>query len=321
MIMSNVYLTLVSDVTQKYPSNVAHQFKVKPQLRLHGEGWKVSIVSAILPRMALFKDLQSETKNLIEFWYDVDGVPANQKRKAGVLSVNDVKAMEKEHKCRTGVEFMNEVKSLLDEWRHSHIPVGKKILDAQWVKLEWKREASEPELLIPHSDPGTTIMINKKFAERMKWVNKTNNLDYRVGSNLVINYPSHTRETSDLSNGQPTKLDASWLYLSSKPDYRLTNLNATFAEALNLLARPLTVTANVTANKETITQSLGQVYYAPEGRQRYLFTPPVEEFYEVQTNHWDEVEMTLKELNDSTVEFQPDSQCLIRLHFKKDRDQ
>ena len=61
--MSNIYLTLISDVTQNYLSNVANQFKVKPGLRLHGEGWKVSIVSAILPKM--FKDLQSETNDLI----------------------------------------------------------------------------------------------------------------------------------------------------------------------------------------------------------------------------------------------------------------
>ena len=78
------------------------------------------------------------------------------------------------------------------------------------------------------------------------------------------------------------------------------------------------MTASVTANKETVTQSLGQVYYAPQGRERYLFTPPVEEFYYVQTLHWDEVEMTLKELDDNLVKFQSDSQCLIRLHFKKD---
>ena len=213
---------------------------------------------------------------------------------------------------------MNEVKSLLDERRQSHIPPGKKILDDQWVKLEWKREASEPELLIHHSDPGTSVMILKTFAERMEWVNKTNHLNYRAGQNLVIRYPSYTRETSDLSNNEPTKIDSNWLYLSSKEDFRLTNLNATFAEALNLLARPLTVTANVTANKETVTQSLGQVYYAPEGLQRYVFTPPVEEFYEMQTNHWGEVEITLKELYDQKVNFYSQSQCVIRLHFKKD---
>ena len=72
--MSNVYLALVSDVTKNYKSNVANQFKVKPQLRLHGEGWKVSVAGAILPPMSLFKDLQSETDNLIQIWFDVDGV-------------------------------------------------------------------------------------------------------------------------------------------------------------------------------------------------------------------------------------------------------
>ena len=78
------------------------------------------------------------------------------------------------------------------------------------------------------------------------------------------------------------------------------------------------MTANVTANKETITQSLGQVYYAPEGRQRYAFTPVQETFQEVQDNHWEEVETTLKELDGTLVQFQSDSQCVIRLHFKKE---
>jgi len=61
--MSTIYLTLVSDVTSDYASNVANQFKVKPNLRLHGEGWKVSIASAILPKMTLFKNLQSANVN------------------------------------------------------------------------------------------------------------------------------------------------------------------------------------------------------------------------------------------------------------------
>lgn len=55
--MSNIYLTLVSDVTSDYASNVANQFEVKLGLRLSGTRWKVSIASAILPKMALFKDL------------------------------------------------------------------------------------------------------------------------------------------------------------------------------------------------------------------------------------------------------------------------
>ena len=51
--MSNIYLTLVSDVTKKYTSNVANQFKVKPQLRLPREGWKVSVAGAIFYQKCL----------------------------------------------------------------------------------------------------------------------------------------------------------------------------------------------------------------------------------------------------------------------------
>ena len=70
--MSNIYLTLVSDVTKKYTSNVANQFKVKPQLRLPGEGWKVSVAGAILPKIPLFKELQSANVNLIELWGETE---------------------------------------------------------------------------------------------------------------------------------------------------------------------------------------------------------------------------------------------------------
>ena len=152
----------------------------------------------------------------------------------------------------------------------------------------------------------------------MQWIQKTNHKDYHAGPDLVISYPSHTRGPSGLSNNEPTKLDNIWLELSCKSDFIFTNLNATFAKALNLNPRPLTVTANVASNKETVTQSLGQVYYASEGLQRAVFTPPVEEFYDVQTDHLDEVEITQKELDDSKVDFYSQGQCVIRLHFTKE---
>ena len=319
--MSHVYRTLVSDVTKDYPGNVANKFKVKPGLRLPGQGWKVSIVSAILPKMALLKDLQSETKNLIELWFDVDGVSSvnQQNRQKGYVRANDLKALEKDYKCRTGVEFMNEVKHLLDERRHNLIPSGKKILESQWVNLEWKRKGSEPELMIHHSDPGTSIVMLKKFASKMQWFDTSHPDDVNANHNLVISYPSHTRERSELNSYAKTfSYDANNVYYSSKADFRLINLNTAFADALNLHARPLTVTAKMTANSNTVSQSLGQVYYAPQGRDRYLFTPPVEEWYDVQTNHWNEVKISLKELDDNLVTFQSDSQCLMRLHFKKE---
>ena len=313
--MSNVYVTLVSDVTSDYASNVANKFKVKPQLRLPGEGWKVSIVSAIVPRMALFKDLQSETNNLIEMYYEVEG---QQNLGKSWFHGHDIKFLESLDKCRTGVDFMNEIKGLLDERRHYRLSVGQKVLEAKWMNLEWKRESGEPELVLQHSHSSTHFNMLRKFAKTMHWLNPSNDKDGHLGMNLLFSYPSHTRDTSDLSNGEVHKMDAKWLFLSSKADFRFINLNEAFVDALNLHARALTVTAKVTADQETTPQALGQVYYAPQGRERYLFTPPVEEFHDVQTLHWEEIEISLKELDDTAVNFQSDSQCLIRLHFKKD---
>ena len=306
--MWHVYRTLVSDVTKDYSSNVANKFKVKLDLKLPGQGWKVAIVSAIVPRMALFKDLQNESKNLVEVWYDVDGVSGHQRRKKGWFAPADLRALEKDYKCTTGVEWMNEIKSLLDWRRHYTIPVGKKILDTQWVKLEWKRDQSEPEMKIHHSDPSTAIMVNKKLAQAMDWIDSSNG----VGPNLVPDYPSHTRESSDLSNDQVIKVDTDWMLLSSKVDARFINLNTAFATVNQLHARPLKVSAKVTANSISYAQPLGQVYSS------LLFTPPVEEFHPVYTHESDEVIISLRELDDSLVNFQSDSQCVLRLHFKQE---
>ena len=314
--MSNVYVTLVSDTTADYSGNVANKFKVKPKLRLPGEGWKVSIQSAILPRMALFKSFHKDKRfNLMELRYKVDGDAAEKK---SFLSVEDLITLEGLFMCKTGIDFMNCVKHILEERRALLVPSGKKILDSQFIKLEWKKDRGEPELMLHHSDPSTTVLILRSFADAMNWLNKANYNDGHLGLNLVLSYPSNTREKSELSVDTAATLDATWLHLSSKVDWRFIHLNKVFADALNLHARPLTVSAKVTADKDTVAQSLGQVYYAPEGRERYLFTPPVEEWYDVQTTHWDEIEISLKELNDTAVNFQSDSQCLIRLHFKKD---
>ena len=313
--MYHVYETLTSDVTSDFAGNTASKFKVKPGLRLPGEGWKVSIVSAIIPRMALFKDLQSEKNNLIEMYYEVEGQSNLGK---SWFNGGDIRFLESLYKCRTGVDFMNEIKALLDERRNYRLSAGNKVLEAKWANLEWKRESGVAELMLQHSHSSTHFNVFKKFAKPMHWINPSNLKDGHLGMNLLFSYPSHTRETSDLSNNEVHKMDANWLFLSSKVDFRFINLNEAFTNALNLHARPLTVSAKVTADSDTVPQSLGQVYYAPQGRERYLFTPPVEEFYDVQTTHWDEIEISLKELDDTAVNFQSDSQCLIRLHFKKD---
>ena len=76
----------------------------------------------------------------------------------------------------------------------------------------------------------------------------------------------------------------------------------------------------MTVNRQTTSQCLGQVYYAPQGRQRYTFTPQRSHFEEVQDPHWEEIEITLKELDGSLVKFQSDSQCVIKLHLLKQKN-
>ena len=54
--MTDLFLTLLSDVTSDYANN---QFQVKLSLSLYlpGSGWKVSIAYAILPKISFFKEL------------------------------------------------------------------------------------------------------------------------------------------------------------------------------------------------------------------------------------------------------------------------
>lgn len=59
------------------------------------------------------------------------------------------------------------------------------------------------------------------------------------------------------------------------------------------------------------------MHYAPDGLQRCSFTPPQEQFEEVQAPHWEVIELTLKELDGTLANFQFDSQCVMMLHFKQ----
>lgn len=59
------------------------------------------------------------------------------------------------------------------------------------------------------------------------------------------------------------------------------------------------------------------MHYAPDALQRYSFTPPQEQFEEVQELHWEVIELTLKELDGTLANFQFDSQCFTMLHFKQ----
>ena len=281
--MSNIYLTLVSDVTKKYTSNVANQFKVKPQLRLPGERWKVSVAGAILPKMPLFKELQSANVNLIELWGETEKAGQSDAWQKGYVKATDLREWEKAEICHTGEEFFNTVKHRLEETAHASLDDGFKFSSARWINLAWDKKGVHPELVLTNTTTSNLIYIYKPFAKSLRWINPKTNQHDSMGPNLVHSYPNHTKGASSLETGKPTQILGNWLHLSTLSDWRFIKLNQCLKDALNLHPRPLTVTANVTANKETVTQSLGQVYYAAQGRQRYAFTPVQETFQELGT--------------------------------------
>ena len=312
--MSNVYLTLVSDVTSDFVSNVANKFKVKPRLRLPREGWKVFIVSAMLPKMALFKDWHDKKFNLMEVFgkSEKNGQPDAWKK--GIFKASDLREWEQAGTCSTGEEFFNAVKQRLEETGHADLDDGFKFSSGHWVHLAWDKTGAQPELVIANTTNQNLCYIYMPFAKTLRWINQSSGGDVFIGKNLVPNFTKHTKGTTSLSNGKVTEVFRQYITFRTLTDWRFINLNQSFKDALNLHARPLTVTAN----NDNFAQSLGHVYYAPQGRERHAFTPLVEEFHHVHTNQWDEVEISLKELDDSLVKFQSDSQCVIRLHFKQD---
>ena len=316
--MKNVYLTLVSDVTADYDSNVANKFKLKPDLRLPGEGWKVSIQSAILLKMALFKELHSSNVNLITLYgKSVKNGAPNTVVEASFKS-SELPVLEKNLMATTAEDFFNCIMHKLCETGHSKLSGGFKF-SKEWTRLTWDKNGAHPEMIISSASATNLLYVHKTFANKMGWTKEGSNGKLKLGRNMVPVYATYEKGQSSLRNMKTIELAfGTYAKLNSMTDWRFINLSQSFKDALNLHARPLTVTANVTANKETVTQSLGQVYYVPQGRERYLFTPPVEEFHDAQTTHWEEVEISMKELDDKLVNFQPDSQCLIRLHFKKD---
>ena len=318
--MSNVYLTLLSDVTPDYSSNVSNTFKVKPKLRLPGEGWKVSIASAILPKMSLFKELQNQNVNLMELYGKSEKRGQSDSWTNGYLKASDlpVREWKKADTCSTAEEFFNSVKHRLEETAHASLGDGFKFSSARWIHLEWDKQGTHPELVLTNTTTKNLIYIYKPLAQTLRWIHPTTNKDEIMGMNFVHSYPNHTKGATSLNNGKVTDFQGNWLHLSTLSDWRFINLHQSFKDALNLHPRSLTVTTSVTANKETVMQSLGHVHYAPQGRERYAFSPEQDFFYELATTHWDEVEITLKELDNTLVKFQSDKQCLIQLHFRKE---
>ena len=236
--MSNIYLTLVSDVTKKYTSNVANQFKVKPQLRLPGEGWKVSIISAMLPKMSLFKDLQSENVNVIELWGETEKAGQSDVWQKGYVKVTDLREWEKAGTCHTGEEFFNTVKHRLEETAHASLDAGFKFSSARWINLAWDKKGVHPELVLTNTTTSNLIYIYKPLAKSLRWINPKTNEHESMGANMVHSYPNHTKGATSLNNGKVTNIQGSWLWLSTLSDWRFINLNQCFKDALNLHPPP-----------------------------------------------------------------------------------
>ena len=278
----------------------------------------MSIVSAIVPKMALFKTMQGTDVNLMELWAKTEKRGQSDVWQNGYVKSTDLREWEKAYTCSTAEEFFNSIKHRLEETVHASLDNGYMFSKARWINLAWDTAGAHPELVIANTTDKNIIRLYKPFAQSLGWINPTTNEAELMGKNMVHGYANHTKGATSLNNGKVTKMAGVWLDLSTLSDWRFINLKQSFKDAVNLYPRPLTVTAKVMANTDTVTQSLGQVYYTPQGRERYLFTPPVEEWYDVQTAHWDEIEISVNELDGSLINFQSDSQCLIRLHFKKD---
>lgn len=163
--MWHVYRTATSNVTASYKNNVANTFKVNLGLRLPGKGWKVSIVSAMLPKMALFKDMQDESVNLMELWAKTEHASNSDKWKKGKVKASNLKAWEKSESCGTTEEFFNCVKHRLEETAHAELDADYKIDPARWIHLEWDKKGAHPELVIKKTTEYNTICVYKPFAD------------------------------------------------------------------------------------------------------------------------------------------------------------
>ena len=320
--MWHLYRTLTSDVTSDYSGNVANTFKVKLGLRLPGEGWKVSIITAIVPKMALFKDLQTITDPLIALSGKTFKNGASHKWVRGELKASDLKAWEKTTTSSTVHDFFNRVMQIIGERSHANLDRGYKF-SYDFVHLEWDKSRVHPELMLKSADRQNVLSIEKTFSNVMGWTEIDGSGNIILGKNMAPIYKTFTKGKSTQSSGRAFGVaNTKYITLNALSDWRFFNLEQSFKEALNLHARPLVVSTKVTsgtgATKVTYDQPMSHLYYAPQGRERYVFTPPVEEFHPVYTPLWTEVEITLQELDGSAVTFQPDSQCLLRLHFQQD---
>ena len=272
--MWHIYRTLTSDVTSDFSGNVANKFKVKLNLRLPGDGWKVSIISAIVPKMALFKDWEKRDIKLISLFGNTVKNGGTDTSTEGYVKTTDLPAMEKSEVSTTAKDFFNAVRHKVDETAHGKMGGGYKF-SREWTHLTWDKNGAQPEMILNSASMNNRLFVEKTFANLMGWTVTDASGNISLGANLVPDYPTLEKGNSSLGNGETHKVSfVDWIQLNSLTDWRFINLEQSFKDALNLHARPLTVSAKVTsgtgASKVTYDQPMSHVYYAPQGRERYL---------------------------------------------------
>ena len=272
--MFHVYETLTSDVTSDFSGNTASKFKVKTGMKLPGLNWKVSIVSAVLPKMALFKELQTKTDPLITLYGKSVKHGGPDTWIKGDFKGSDVQALEKSEMSTTAEDFFNCVMQIVGERAHASLDTGFEF-SKEWVQLAWDKTRAQPEIILESSNRKNLLYVEKTFAKLMGRTKTDGSGTISLGTNMVPDYTTYAEGVSLLGNGKAMKVSfGKWIQLNALSNWRFMNLHQSFKEALNLHARPLIVAAKVKSGGATMTQPLGRVYYAPQGRERYLFTPP-----------------------------------------------
>ena len=199
--MKNVYVTLVSDVTADYRANVANQFKLKPNLRLPGEGWKVSIQSAILPKMALFKDLQSSNVSLVTIFGKTEKQGGIDNWTQGWFKTSNLKVWEESHLATTAEDFFNRMLHRIKETTHANMASGYKFSKDR-IALDWDKNGAEPEIVITTTSQYNLLHLEKSFSNAMGWTKEGSNGKLKLGKNMVQGYHTYAKGATSLSNGK-----------------------------------------------------------------------------------------------------------------------
>ena len=115
------------------------------------------IASAILPKMALFKNLQSANVNLMELWAETEKAGQSDVLQNGYVNADDLREWEKAGACHEGLDFFNTVKHRIEETAYASLDDGFKFSSAHWHTLVWNKDEVQPELVLTHSHTDNLI--------------------------------------------------------------------------------------------------------------------------------------------------------------------